>query len=394
MSRPKPPRLYLKEQRWPRTNAWYIRDGAKRIGTGCGEEDLAGAERVLSDYLNEKYEPPRGLGSDLLVVEAVAAYLKDYASHSRSKDFLFATADPLLTWWSGKKVRDVNGTNCRRYVAWRTSQFRKRHPRCKKPAVKVSDQTARHDLKTLRAAINWYKREWDPELVVPTVTLPKKAASRLGYYLERAEVAARIRAARKSPQTRHVARMLLIGVYTGTRPGAILALRWLPSVDAGWFDLDGGVLFRTGSKVRQSKKRQPPAKIHSRLMPHLRRWRAADLRCGIASVIHFRGEAVRKLRRSWESVAQLAGSSKKDGPHILRHTAATWMMRSGVDAFEASGFLGMTPEILWEVYGHHHPKFQQSAASATGKQARARTERAQHLPSNLPSDVLIGSVSD
>jgi len=38
MSRRKPPRLYLKEQKRPRINAWYIRDGAKRIGTGCREE--------------------------------------------------------------------------------------------------------------------------------------------------------------------------------------------------------------------------------------------------------------------------------------------------------------------------------------------------------------------
>ena len=105
MSRAKPPRLYLKEQKRPRANAWYIRDGAKRVGTGCREQDLEGAERILRNYLNEKYEPPQGLGSDLLVVEAVAAYLKDYASHSRSKEFLLATAEPLLAWWSGKKVR-------------------------------------------------------------------------------------------------------------------------------------------------------------------------------------------------------------------------------------------------------------------------------------------------
>ena len=393
MSRPKPPRLYLKEQKRPRSNAWYIRDGAKRIGTGCGEQDLAGAERVLREYLNEKYQPPRGLGSELLVVEAVAAYLKDYASHSQSKDFLFATAEPLLSWWSGKKVRDVNGINCRRYVAWRTSQFRKRHSRSKKPAVNVSDQTARHDLKTLRAAINWYKREWDPDLVTPTVTLPKKAPPRLGYCLERSEVATRIRAARMNSQTRHVARMLLIGIYTGTRPGAILSLRWLPSIDAGWFDLDAGVLYRSGSKVRQSKKRQPPAKIHARLMPHLERWRRADMAAGITSVVHYNGERVRKLRRSWESVAKLAGNTSKDGPHILRHTAATWMMRSGVDAFEASGFLGMTPEVLWDIYGHHHPKFQESAAAATGKRQHSKAGRSEHLPSNLPSDVLIDLVS-
>ena len=87
MSRRKPPRLYLKEQEPPRINAWYIRDGAKRIGTGCSEVDLEGAEQVLREYLNEKYEPPRGIGSKLLVVEAVAAYLKDYAVYSQVKGF-------------------------------------------------------------------------------------------------------------------------------------------------------------------------------------------------------------------------------------------------------------------------------------------------------------------
>jgi len=362
MSRRKPVRLYLKEQRPPRSGAWYIRDGEKRIGTGCSEKDLEGAQRALRDYIDDKYQPPRGLGKELLVVEAVAAYLKEYAAHSRSREFLFATAKPILQWWSGKKILNVNGTNCRRYVDWRISQtYRGR---------KISDQTARHDLKTMRAAINWYKGECDPALVTPTVTLPDKAAPRLGYCLERSEVGARIRVARKNIQTRHVARMLLIGVYTGTRPGAILALRWMPSIDAGWFDLDAGVLHRTGSKVRQTKKRQPPAKIHARLMPHLRRWFAADSALGITNVVHYMGEPVAKLRRSWDSVAKLAGAKGKDGPHILRHTAATWMMRSGVDAFEASGFLGMSPEVLWDVYGHQHPKFQEVAASATGKRKR------------------------
>jgi integrase len=362
MSRRKPPRLYLKEQAPPRSNAWYIRDGEKRIGTGCGEQDLEGSQRALRDYIDGKYQPPQGLGGELLVVETVAAYLKDYAAQSRSREFLFATAKPILQWWSGKRIQDVNGTNCRRYVAWRISHtYRGRS---------ISDQTARHDLKTMRAAINWYKSECDPALVAPTVTLPDKAPPRLGYCLERSEVAARIRVARKNQQTRHVARMLLIGVYTGTRPGAILALRWMPSIDAGWFDLDAGILHRAGSKVRPTKKRQPPAKIHARLMPHLRRWHAADTANGIRSVVHYLGEPIGKLRRSWDSVARLAGAKEKDGPHILRHTAATWMMRSGVDAFETSGFLGMSPEVLWDVYGHHHPRFQNAAASATGKRKR------------------------
>ena len=33
-----------------------------------------------------------------------------------------------------------------------------------------------------------------------------------------------------------------------------------------------------------------------------------------------------------------------------------------VDALEAAGHLGMSPKILIEVYGHHHPNYQKKAA--------------------------------
>jgi integrase len=295
----------------------------------------------------------------LLITECVAAYLKDYAVHSHSRAFLFDTAAPILDWWSGKTLAEVNRANCRRFVEWRTAQV-------KKNGAKVSDQTARHNLKTMRAAFNWYKSEHDTSLVVPTVTLPRKAPPRKDYWLTRSQIAARIRAARGHPYSRHLVRMILIGVYTGTRPGAILGLRWLPSASNGWFDLDAGVLHRAGSGAKQSRKRQPLAKIHARLLPHLRRWRAADMAVGITSVVHYQGEPVRKLRHSWKTVA----GGADDGAHVLRHTAATWLMQARVDPFEASGYLGMSVEVLLEVYGHHHPDFQSMAANATNKRRR------------------------
>ena len=95
-----------------------------------------------------------------------------------------------------------------------------------------------------------------------------------------------------------------------------------------------------------------------------------DLARGIASVIHYQGVAVKKLRNSWKKVAAAAKSKRKDGPHITRHTAATWLMQAGVNLFEASGYLGMSPETLWETYGHHHPDYQTAAASAVSKKAR------------------------
>jgi hypothetical protein len=54
----------------------------------------------------------------------------------------------------------------------------------------------------------------------------------------------------------------------------------------------------------------------------------------------------------------------------LRHTVATWLMQRGVPIWEAAGFLGMSPEILQETYGHHRPDYLQDAATAIGQKGR------------------------
>jgi integrase len=364
MSRlPKPPRLYLKRRAPPRHHVWIIRDGATRVSTGCHKDNARGAEEALARYIGNKYTPPEALSANQLFIEEIlAGYLKDHAARSPSRVFLFDTARPILQWWAGKKLSDVNKKNCRRFVEWRTAQtYRGRH---------ISDQTARHNLKTLRAAIMWYHGEHGPLPSLPKVALPAMAPQKKDYWLTRPEVAARIRASRKHARTRHVARALLIGVYTGTRPGAIFALKWLASPLDGWFDLESGVLHRVGIKTRQSRKRQPAARIHAKLLPHLIRWRKADLAAGITSVVHYQGEEIAKLRRSWGSVSVLAGATRKDSPHIMRHTAATWQMQAGTDIYQAAGYLGMSVETLLAVYGHHHPDFQADAAKATGKRRK------------------------
>jgi integrase len=88
---------------------------------------------------------------------------------------------------------------------------------------------------------------------------------------------------------------------------------------------------------------------------------------GVAAVVHYKGEPVAKLRRSWKTVSGGAA----DAPHVLRHTAATWLMQGGVDVFEASGYLGMSVETLLDVYGHHQPRFQERASNATGRRLAA-----------------------
>lgn len=97
-------------------------------------------------------------------------------------------------------------------------------------------------------------------------------------------------------------------------------------------------LFPDSRRTRDTAEDRP-AKIHARLLPHLRRWHRHDTEAEppITNVIHYQGEPVGKLRRSWDTVAKQAGSTRKDGPHIPRHSCCTWLMQAGVDVYEVAG---------------------------------------------------------
>jgi hypothetical protein len=84
-------------------------------------------------------------------------------------------------------LSEVVEDNCREYVAWRTAQTVKAYR--KRPARNISDQTARHELKTLRTAINYFHKKHQLA-VKPEVTLPARTEPRKDYWLTRSQVAA------------------------------------------------------------------------------------------------------------------------------------------------------------------------------------------------------------
>lgn len=297
----------------------------------------------------------------------MSAYLAEHVPTRPSKDWIGDMAADVLEWWGDKALSEINGRNCRAYVTWRTAQKIKKFT--KNPGRKVSDQTARHELKTLRAAVNYYHKEHGPLLSLPVVTMPAKAPPKEDYFWSRKEAAQRLKAAWRRPDTRHLARVIMIGLYSGTRIDAMLRLRWLPSPEGGWVDVDNGIIHRRPYGAQRTKKRQPPARIHKRLLPHLRKWREQDLAKSIPSVIHYEGQPIKRVKRSWRTIRKQAGGTRIDSPHILRHTAATWFMSWGVDVAKISGFLGMSVQVLLDVYGHHHPDFQGDIAKA-GRRSR------------------------
>jgi len=169
---------------------------------------------------------------------------------------------------------------------------------------------------------------------------------------------------------RHLARFILVGLYTGTRHAAICSAAFNPAVGRGHIDLEAGVFYRQRQGSRQTKKRQPPVRLPDRLLAHLRRWK----RLGTAkhAVVEWNGKPVASVRKSFAAAAKAAGIDRHITPHVLRHTAATWAMQRGSDVWAAAGWLGMSAEVLERVYGHHSPEFQRDVAERMSGQNRDR----------------------
>ena len=54
----------------------------------------------------------------------------------------------------------------------------------------------------------------------------------------------------------------------------------------------------------------------------------------------------------------------KASPHVLRHTAATWLVMDGVPLAEVARLLGDSEKTVEKVYGKHAPDYLRRAVNA------------------------------
>jgi integrase len=335
---------------------WRIRDGDRDIGTGCAQSDLAGAEQKLVDYLAAKHQPKRKIQDieSVEIADVLLIYLTDRRSLQQNKLQFDRRIKRLNDWWGGKKLSEVTGDTCRAYQRQRGNAG-----------------GSRRDLEDLRAAINYHASEGLHRGIVKVALPPKgsprdrwltrdEAARLLWVCWRYRELQKRGRRGAKGPALptekrplRHLARFILIGLYTGTRAAAIASASPLPAVGRSFVDLKAGLYYRRATGNPETTKRQPTVPIPPRLLAHMRRWQER----GIIKehFVEFNGKPVKSVKTAFRRAVKLAGLQSPATSHTLRHTAATWMMQNGVSLWTAAGFLGMSVEMLQRVYGHHHP---------------------------------------
>lgn len=364
----KPARLWLRPASTDREAVWVILDGGKQIRTGCSLDDRREAERQLSEYIArgfiEKQKTKHRDASEVTVAEVIATYAAMKEESARRPKELGARLSALLAFWGDKTLDDISTATCSAYVKQRST-----------PAV------ARRELEDLRAACRMAIADNITRHSV-VVTLPPKSKGRVNH-LNRSTMAKLIwtayrkkhfpyRSHKATRPTVHVARFLIVALYTGSRSARVWQASFIKEAGRPFVDVEHGIFYRTwDEEVLAANKQAPPIRIPGRLLAHLRRWRAM----GANYVVEYRGQAADPKRAFRNLVNDTLGEDAVDVVrHTLRHTAATWLMQAGTDKWEASGFLGMTVETLENRYGHHHPDHQSGVGDAFTSGRAGRTK--------------------
>lgn len=215
----------------------------------------------------------------------------------------------------------------------------------------MAPATIRGELARLKASWNWCaapKQNQDRTIIkpsdVPIFDLPPDSPPR-DRWLRPAQLAALLAAAEKTRvggQLDPLEVFVWLASQTAARAGAIFDLTW-PRVDFETNKIDYRV---PGRKV--TRKRRVVVPISTALRPIL--LLAHAQRTGDA-VVPF----MSNLWGRMDTLRRRAGIEQKTGAHVLRHTAATLMLRRGVPIWTVAGVLGDTVTTVERVYGHHVP---------------------------------------
>lgn len=334
---------------------WF--EGGRERRRSTGTADSRAAEAQLGAFLRERELRHRPAGpahpAQYSIAGALDLYGTLHAPSTADPSRIAYAMVPLLDYWGEQAVDAITKQTCRAYATWR----------------RKSDSTVRRELGVLKAALNFAHSE-GRLTAVPHVELPDKPDGR-DRWLTRGEAARLLNAARtaRSDVRLYLPLFILIGLYTGARPGTILSLRWTQ------VDLDRGQIdFTSGRRTNKRKVRGQP--IPKRLLIFLRyaKPRGSDL----GFVVHHNGAKIHDIGGGWSGDPEAPGhgsfgnACKRAGlvdvsPHTLRHTCGTWLAQRGVPLHLIGGWLGHTDTRTTQLYAHHHPDHMSEALQALNR---------------------------
>jgi integrase len=321
---------------------WWEDGKPQRVPTGT--TDRGEAQRFLAQFIAGQGtpEPPPAPTVGLII----GGYLADRKQVVRAYDTLEVAAKALRRHLADLQPDHLTKERVRFYCAQRRAEGHMVGPADARRKKTTSDGTLIRELTMLRAALAWAKHERWISGDLPHIEVPSQPPPR-DRWLTREE-ADQLLASAKMP---HVRVFIALALHTAARTGALLELTW------DRVDLDAGVI-RLGDS--HGNKRRGIVPINAALRPVLE---AARKGATCQYVIEHGGKPVASVKTGFKAAAvraKVGGVS----PHVLRHTAVTWMVMAGVPLPMVAKYAAMSLAMVEKRYGHHSPDWLMQAARA------------------------------
>ena len=258
------------------------------------------------------------------------AYLSDLDQRATSPQRAHDAWKALKPVFGHLRPDQVTRPLCRAYVKQRQRQGR-------------GNGTIGKELGVLRAGMRWADPKTPAVVELPAAPPPKDR------YLTKSERDALVAGA----EAFHVRLFIELAIGTAGRATAILQLTW----DRVDFQRNR-IQLSTGEGGRKGRATVPMNKRLRPIMEQAYEVAVTD------HVVEWAGKPVGSIKNGIAAAARRAGLEDVS-PHVLRHTAAVWMVEAGVPIIEVSQYLGHTDSRVTErVYGRFSPDYLAAAASA------------------------------
>lgn len=318
MARPRKSR-YLKQQQ--PSGVWYVFPDRVSART----TDRSQAERYLAQLEAGTHRP---LAPDQpLIKDILEGYERDRIKEVRSQAIVYA-CKALRERLGELEPQHISQGTVAEYAAQRG----------RKPGTVI------RELVTLRAALQWAKREkWMAD--VPVFRMPVKTPPPRERWLTEDECRRLIDECKHE----HLQLFVVLALGTAARSSAILELTW-DRVDfhAGRIDFGEG----------HGNKRRSVVPMSKRVREALEE--AETFRGTSGRVIEWGGEPVLSVKKAFAAACKRAGLHGVT-PHILRHTWATHAAMRGVPMREIARVLGDSEKTVEKIYAKHSPDYLRTA---------------------------------
>jgi integrase len=334
---------YRLVQRGQRYHVQWWQDGKPR-SVSTGQTDKRQASVWLNQFVAGQGTPEPPAAPTLSQV--LDGYLADRKQAVIGYETLVTNAKALKRQLGDLEPDHLTTERMRFYRSRRRAEGHEVGPADNRRKKPIQDGTILRELVTLRAALKWAQNQkWivtAPHIEVPSQPPPRER------WLTRDE-ADRLLASAQAP---HVRTFLAICLYTAARAQAVMDLTWNRiNSDAGIIDLGSA----SGGKARSV------VPITAKLRPYLEEARRAAT---CAYVIEHAGKPVASVKTGTRAAARRAGLPGVT-PHVLRHTAATWMAMERVPMEQIARMLGHSDtRITWRTYAKYSPDYLRDAADA------------------------------